>query len=175
MINKIIHGVVTAIVSFVSAFSKGFTAGFKGEPVPNYGDDELSIKFFDADSDDLPPGLLAALEAAKKNQKGHAIRPLSYHMSKFFDASREPSRSEAIENMALSLESLGKEIASATSPPGTVVCRVEREKELLHGHLDWQFDKHNPDVYTISMDLLRDGFTFRADTKTFVITGKLPE
>jgi len=175
MINSIIYGIVNVIASFVSAFFKGFTAGFNGEPVPNHDDGELSIKFFDSDSDDLPPALLAALEAAKRSQKGHAVRPLAYHMNKFFDESREPSRSEVIENMTLSLESLGKEIASATSPPGTVVCRVEREDELLYGHLDWKVDKHSPDVYAISIDLLRDGFTFRADTKTFVITGKMPE
>jgi len=182
MINRIIRGFVSvtlhAVGAFLRGFTKGFIKGFNGESEPDPEESEQT--FFDADSDDLPPAIVQAIEAARSgNMSIRTVHPFAYHMSKFFDGEGVPTRSEAVENMLLSLESLGKEIEAQTSSRGTVTSKVEREvtgkDTLLHGHLDWRVDKHSPNVYAISMDLLRDGFIFRADTRTFVITGKMPK
>lgn len=119
---------------------------------------------------DLKAALVKAdLEANRK------VSPFKYHLKKHFTENRELSRTEIVENLLMSLTSLGQEITELTD--GVVECSVEnsdqKEGSVLHGHISWEVDKVSPVVYDIAIDLLKDGFIFRADTKTFVITSRI--
>jgi len=161
MINRLIREFIAA---FLTAFFKGFKQSFAGEvskDVPLLGDS----------AEDMEQAIL------RVRDPNRVIRPFAYHMSQHFD-SDGLTRSEIVENMTLSLESLGAEIMMHVSD-STITTKVEREEDkagvLLHGHLDWKVDTPTPKVYAINMDLLRDGFVYRTDSNTFVITGRVPE
>jgi hypothetical protein len=105
------------------------------------------------------------------------VSPFSQHMKKYFkQPPGQVTRTEVIENMHLSLESLGEELQMVV-PGSSVSSKVDRveltDSMLIHGHLTWEVDNPTPEVYDITMDLLKDGFVFRADTKSFVITSRV--
>lgn len=165
MINKAVQWLVSAVVE---PFVGGFVSGFKqGVGIPEQDDDEIKAM-------DLPAALEQAIRLARDPDR--VIRPFSMHMAKHFDAENKPNKTEFIEGMTLSLESLGKEIKSIVAG-STISSWVERTENdtsvILHGYLDWKVDNHTPEVYDISMDLLKDGFMYRVDSDAFVITGRV--
>jgi hypothetical protein len=174
MITKAAQLVVTFLTASVGAFMRGFIGGLEKSLFPE--DDEWGGATPPADLELAIQMAVAAHNSS--SDKGRTIKPFASHMSKYFGTEGDFTRSEVVENMTLSLESVGKEIQSIVSG-STISSRVERTDGksgiILHGHLDWKVDNHNPKVYAISMDLLKDGFIFRADTSTFVITGRIPE
>ena len=104
------------------------------------------------------------------------ISPFESHVSLFINDETEKTKSGFIEALGSSLDSMGEEIVSHV-PESKVISKVDRDEkdgiEVILGSLDWQVDKQSPLVYSIYMDLLKDGFVYRADSKTFVITARV--
>ncbi len=127
-------------------------------------------------SDPETEELFEILSKIKADIEEGPVRPFAYHLNKHLGDVRTLNRTEVIEGMLLSLESLGSEIKAAVGATD-LESRVEREERpntlLIHGHLRWKVDKQTPAVYSIIMDLLKDGFIYRADTNSFVITSKV--
>jgi len=176
MINKAAQLVVNFLTATVGSFIRGVVTGFTNALYDIAPQDDWNW-----DGATPPADLERAIEMAtahSSSDAGRTIKPFALHMSKYFGSDGEFTRTEVIENMALSLESVSNEIKSIVSG-STISSNVERKDEkgvtILHGHLDWKVDNHSPKVYAISMDLLKDGFVFRADTCTFVITGRIPK
>jgi len=122
--------------------------------------------------------LLANLEAmagdiAGGHDPSRTISPFEFHLNQYFNKTSTKSNSDIVENLLCSLVSLGEEISEAV-PNSVISTAVDRGKkqgiDIIYGHLDWKVDNQSPLVYSICMDLLKDGFIFRADTKTFVIS-----
>lgn len=135
----------------------------------------------------LNEGLSEADEASILGEKLSAIldsggfedarytTPFDRQLTRHFKNLSELTRSEVIENFLLALGDTADEINSLVD--GDISCSIEQEQStsylILHGHLKWTIDKLNPRVYAIAMELLKDGFTFMADSKTFVITSRV--
>lgn len=107
---------------------------------------------------------------------GRVLSPFEYHLERTVDGANVTTRSELIEGIGAALDSVGEEITHII-PEATFSSRVERAerggRELIDGYLTVDVDKHTPVLYSIYMDLLKDGFVFRTDSKAFVITANL--
>lgn len=164
MINRLISDIVSF---FLPAFIRGFKQGLSGQ-APEQPEEKMRLE---ASPEDLEQAIIMVRDPSR------VIRPFAYYMAQHFDRD-DFTRAEIVENMTLSLENLGEEIMMHV-PDSTITTKVERAEDkagvLLHGHLDWKVDVPTPKVYAINMDLLKDGFVYRTDSNTFVITGRVPE
>jgi hypothetical protein len=101
------------------------------------------------------------------------IESFETHLRRNFTPKSVKNNSDIIESLLASLVSLGESICEVV-PHSTISTGVERERkngvDVIYGHLGWEVDNQSPVVYSICMDLLKDGFIFRADSKTFVIS-----
>lgn len=171
MIAEIIEMTTRAVVNALKAFFLTFREAVAPEVSP-----EVSPEPTPSDTE----GIAFKLAEVLNLQVGDSERlttPFSKHMGKYFDKSDEQTMTDIVENMLLSLESIGNEILTIID--GKITTSIDRRDmgsyTLVDGHLGLDVDTVDPDVYTISMELLRDGFTFRADSRTFVITSKVPK
>ena len=95
---------------------------------------------------------------------------LSIHIS-----SRSKTKTEYVEGMLLSLNSIGEEIKTYI-PESTIKSSIDSsmlKNDILIGHLQFTIDSVTSLVYPIFIDLLKDGFTYMKESNSFVITTKV--
>ena len=169
MIDQLIAELISAILRAVKAFFN----------VPQNTNNKDHTSAVDKDAaldpnDDINEALSSALFLTDMEELRY-ITPFNDHILKYFQSTEPLTRSEVVENFLLALGNTAEEIESLA--PGQIVCSIEQEESsnylILHGHLKWDIDNLNPRVYAIAIELLKDGFTFMADSKTFVITSRV--
>lgn len=105
---------------------------------------------------------------------GRVLTPFERHLAQNFSSGPQ-TRADAVEGMLLSLNQVGEEIQSML-PGSSIESSVDGSDlndSILKGHLGLDIDTVTSLVYPIFMDLLKDGFVYRPDSNTFVITTKV--
>jgi len=135
------------------------------------------------DTEEQPSGdqidaLIQALATPRGSKSSRAgfVTPFELLMERHYTPEVEKSQTLFVECMQDALEDTKGEILE-TVPESKVTTKVERvdneEYHVYEGHIEWVIDKYTQHVYPICVDLMRDGFMFMPNTKTFVITAKV--
>lgn len=169
IVDKIARVIVSAIVGAVKAIRAEFVSPQEPQEKPPAGPPTMMAV------GDAPPEAEAALKkmlGLDSQQENRKIRSFEYHLSKQILPGQRITRTEVIEAVTGALETIADEIKHEVGE-SSIDTKVERDGNMLYGHLCWTIDKHSPDVYDIVMELLQDGFTYRTESNSFVITSRL--
>lgn len=128
-------------------------------------------------SDEDVKAMASKLVNAIKVGEEEIIKPFSYHLN-VASQGQPPTDVEQLKNvLKTSLNSLATEIYTLIDLTKPITVEVKTEdvggQLYISGVLSVKFDEATPDVYDISMELLKDGFIYRAEESAFVITKKV--
>ena len=167
---------IVLVVQFILKFIQGGLAAIRGT-----GQHSIEKKVSEVVSENFSnsfESLMSPIEdgSIEFPDIDRVISPFESHMEMFFSPESVKTNTGVIESLGSSLDSLGEEIMHLI-PDSKITSKVGREKdrgqEVIFGHLDLKIDKYSPLVYSIYMDLLKDGFVYRTDSKSFVITAEV--
>lgn len=162
---------ISAAVNVVTKFLYYGISGFTSKKI-----DVTPREVFDEELTQAMEAIIAGIgdDDLDYSEPSRLLPPFSSYLSTYDGPIK--SRSEFIEALLVSLNNIGQEITSIV-PKSTVETSIDPinplNKNIVIGHLKWDIDTLTSLVYPICMDLLKDGFIYRPDTNSFVITTRI--
>lgn len=167
---------ILRITKIVYLFIYYGLTGFKSQPVSHF-EPSLTDELLDQQIEEAVNKIISAMNDDDLDYPtgGRLLTPFEAHLSKNIGPSTK-TRADYVEGMLLSLNSVGEEI-KAMVPDSIIESSVDgsslSSNNILVGHLGLTVDKVTSSVYPIFIDLLKDGFMYKKDSNTFVITTKV--